>query len=211
MKQGNTILHIVFGFAIVVLFILVAKNKQTASGSKKSEPVHIAVKDSSGNIVIKPFPVAYIIVDSLMRNYLYYKKIETQYQSIVKQEDSKLQQQGQAFEQEVYQLQMQVQKGLITTRDAQVKEQELQQKQQKLMEWQQTKQQELANKEQLLMKELLDSVQVAIKFHNTDNKYEIVLNNAFNSSVLYAKEHLNITDTILKIMNERYTKSSVKK
>ncbi|HON52365.1 MAG TPA: OmpH family outer membrane protein [Bacteroidales bacterium] len=211
MKHGNTILHIVFGFAIVVLFILVTINKKTTPGKEKTEPVHIAVQDSSGNIVIKPFPVAYIIVDSLMRNYLYYKKIEGQYQAMVKQEDAKLQQQGQAFEQEVYQLQSQVQKGLITTRDAQTKEQELQLKQQKLMEWQQSKQQELANKEQLLMKELLDSVQVAIKFHNADNKYEIVLNNAFNSSVLYAKEHLNITDTILKIMNERYSKSLSKK
>ncbi|HOS84479.1 MAG TPA: OmpH family outer membrane protein [Bacteroidales bacterium] len=211
MKHSNTILHIVFGFAIVVLFILVAKNNQSNSKQQSSEPLQIAVKDSSGNIVIKPFPVAYIIVDSLMRNYLYYKKIEGQYQTLVKQEDSKLQQQGQAFEQEVYQLQMQVQKGLITSRDAQMKEQELQMRQQKLMEWQQSKQQELANKEQLLMKELLDSVQVAIQFHNADNKYEIVLNNAFNSSVLYAKEHLNITDTILKIMNERFSKSTTKK
>lgn len=211
MKHTNTILHVVFGFAIVVLFIMVAKNKHTNPQKESSQPVTIAVKDSSGNIVIKPFPVAYIIVDSLMRNYLYYKKIEGQYLNLVKQEESKLQQQGQALEQEAYQLQMHMQKGLITTRDAQAKEQELQLKQQKIMEWQQSKQQELANKEQLLMKELLDSVQVAIKLHNADNKYEIVLNNAFNSSVLYAKEHLNITDTILKLMNDRYTKSTSKK
>jgi uncharacterized membrane protein len=67
MKHGNTILHIVFGFAIVVLFILVTINKKTTPGKEKTEPVHIAVQDSSGNIVIKPFPVADIIVDSLMR------------------------------------------------------------------------------------------------------------------------------------------------
>lgn len=212
MKHSSIIINIVFGFAIVILFIMYSHTKNSGStNDKDSKPVSMALADSNGNIVIKEFPVAYIILDSLMHNYLYYKKIETQYQNLVKQEDAKLQQQGAMFQQEVEQLQSHVQSGLITNKDATAKEQELQMKQQQLMQLQESKQNELANKEQALMKELRDSVEAVIKYYNRDNKYEIVLNNVFNSNVLYAKEHLNITDTILQIMNVRYTKATGKK
>lgn len=212
MKNKNLILNVVFGLAIIVLFILQASKKNNSAGeAEQTKPVTIALADSNGNMVIKSFPVAYIILDSLMHNYDYYKKIKAQYENLVKQEDAKLKQQGAAFEQEVYQLQMQAQKGLITTRDAQTKEQELQIRQQQLMQIQENKADELAKKEENLMKELRDSVEACIKFYNRDNKYEIVLNNVFSSNVLYAKEHLNITDTILQIMNERYNKSGNKK
>lgn len=212
MKNSSIIINIIFGFAIVILFIMYSHQKHSGSTNEKdSKPVSMALADSNGNIVIKEFPVAYIILDSLMHNYLYYKKIETQYQNLVKQEDAKLQQQGAMFQQEVEQLQSHVQSGLITNKDATAKEQELQMKQQQLMQLQESKQNELAKKEEILMKELRDSVEAVIKYYNRDNKYEIVLNNVFNSNVLYAKEHLNITDTILQLMNTRYTKSTGKK
>lgn len=212
MKNSSIIINIIFGFAIVILFIMYSHQKHSGSkNEKESKPVSMALADSNGNIVIKEFPVAYIILDSLMHNYLYYKKIENQYQNIVKQEDAKLQQQGAMFQQEVEQLQTHVQRGLITNKDAAAKEQELQMKQQQLLQLQESKQNELANKEQALMKELRDSVEAVIKYYNRDNKYEIVLNNVFNSNVLYAKDHLNITDTILQIMNVRYTKATGKK
>jgi outer membrane protein len=212
MKHSSIIINIVFGFAIVILFIMYSHQKHSGNTSEKeSKPVSMALADSNGNIVIKEFPVAYIILDSLMHNYLYYKKIETQYQNLVKQEDAKLQQQGAMFQQEVEQLQSHVQNGLITSKDAAARDQELQIKQQQLMQLQESKQNELAKKEETLMKELRDSVEAVVKYYNRDNKYEIVLNNVFNSNVLYAKEHLNITDTILQIMNTRYTKSTGKK
>ena len=154
MKHSNTILHIVFGFAIVVLFILVAKNNQSNSKQQSSEPLQIAVKDSSGNIVIKPFPVAYIIVDSLMRNYLYYKKIEGQYQTLVKQEDSSFNNKDKHLNKKCINCKCKYKrtdnKSRCTNERTRITNAST-----KLMEWQQSKQQELANKEQLLMKELL--------------------------------------------------------
>ena len=211
MKNGNIILNVVFGFAIIILFIMYANKKSSNQNAEEGKPISMAYTDSTGKVVVKNFPVAYIILDSLMHNYLYYKKIETQYHALVQQEDAKLKQQGSIFEQEVYQLQSRVQNGLITSKDAAAKEQELQMKQQQLMQLQQTKTEELSKKEEALMKELRDSVEACIKYHNRDNKYEIVLNNVFSSNVLYAKEHLNITDTILQIMNARFTKSASKK
>lgn len=212
MKNSHTILHIIYGFAIVILFIFTLQNKKNnESDNQKNITTASTLDTTAAEIKSEEFPIAYIIVDSLMHSYAYYQMIETNYQAIVRKETNSLQQKSQAFEKDVYELQMQMQQGLITTKNAQAKEQELQARQQKLMELQQSKQMELAQKEQQLMVELLDSVQTAIRIHNKDNKYEIVLNNAFNSSVLYAKDYLNITDAILTIMNTRYEASKNKK
>ena len=75
---------------------------------------------------------------------------------------------------------------------------------QQLYAEQQQKQQDLAVKEQKLLNQLIDSVNACIKFYNADGKYKIILNNAYQSSVLYAEEELNITNDILKVMNARY-------
>ena len=151
MKHGSIILNIVFGFAIVILFILNGSKKNTSTSSESdSKPVNIAMKDSAGNIVIKPFPVAYIIVDSLMQNYKYYKKIEAQYQALVKQEDAQLQQKGAAFQQEVDQLQSYQQSGILTKSEVESRSQQLQVKQQQLMQLQQSKTQELSDRKSVV-------------------------------------------------------------
>lgn len=211
MKNAQTIITIIFAFAIGLLFILVAQKNNTSSTPEPQQPAQIATTDSAGNVVMKSFPVAYVILDSLMQNYEYYKLLEKQYEALVKKEDNLLQQKAAAFEKEVSEFQYNAQNGLITSRAAETKQVELQKKQEQLMQLQQTKGAELAQHEQALMAQLVDSVKATIKIYNADNRFEIILNNAFNSNILYATESLNITQGILSLMNERYAQSTTKK
>jgi len=209
MKNGNIIVNIIFGVAIVILFVLYV---QKPSDEKKKSNVQdtVAVLDTIFNdepMVEANFPIAYVVVDSVMQNYLFFKKLEKQLQNLVSAEESKLQKKAEAFQKDVQDFQYQVENRIITTADAQAKQAELEQRQQNLYAEQQKKQQELAIKEQKLQEQLIDSVNACIKFYNADGKYKIILNNAYQSSVLYAEEQLNITNDILKVMNARYNAS----
>ena len=70
MKNSQTIITIIFGFAIALLFILVA-NKKTPETAMQRAPQsqHIVYSDSTMQV----FPIAYVNFDSLMQNYEYYK------------------------------------------------------------------------------------------------------------------------------------------
>ena len=207
MRNSNLIINIIFAIAIIVLFALYVK--KPSCETPKQEPV--TEIDSSLDAIFEgeemveaSFPIAYVIVDSVMHNYLYYQKLEKQYQSMVSSEESKLQKKAEQFQKEVEEFQYQIEKHIITSADAQAKETELTNRQQQLYAEQQQKQQDLAVKEQKLLNQLIDSVNACIKFYNADGKYKIILNNAYQSSVLYAEEELNITNDILKVMNARY-------
>ncbi|MFW5851897.1 MAG: OmpH family outer membrane protein [Bacteroidota bacterium] len=204
MKKSSIIINIIFAFAIVVLFLLQSQNKTSSSQTVASE----SQKDADDTTELsQTFPVAYIVVDSVMQNYEYYTLLEEKFQREYKREEQALQQKAADFEKEVGEFQQKVQNGLITTKNAEAKQMELQRKQQQLMELEQNKSATLAQKEQTLMKELLDSVRANVKLYNKDKQFEIVLNKAFESSIIYATERLNITKDILSLMNERYEES----
>jgi len=200
------LINIVFAFAIAIVLILVVKSKKSES-AVPAPAATITVIDSLGNAVVQQFPIAYIVLDSLMRNYDYFAKREKEYSAAAERESAKLQAQMEQLQQDMYNLQTQHQKGLITTRDAEAKSADLQKRYENLMKTQQKKEVEFQQKEMAITKELRDSVEVAIGVFNHDNRFKIVLNNVFNSNVLYAEEQLNITEPVLKLLNERYKKS----
>ena len=205
--KNQYLINIVFAFAIAIVLVLVIKSRNPET-SNPAPAATITVIDSSGKAVVQHFPIAYIVLDSLMRNYDYFAKREKEYSAAAEREGAKLQSQMEQLQQDMYNLQMQHQQGLITTRDTEAKGADLQKRYENLMKTQQKKELELQQKEMAINKELRDSVELAIGLVNHDNRFKIVLNNVFNSNVLYAEEQLNITEPVLKLMNERYRKST---
>ncbi len=209
MRNSNVILNIIFGVAIIVLFVLYVK-KPSATTVAPAQSASLTTVDTTADGKVVPstsFPIAYVIVDSVMHNYLYYQKLQKQYQNMVSAEDAKLQRKAEMFQKDVQEYQYQVENRIITSANAQTKEAELSQRQQNLYAEQQSKQQELSEKEQKLLDQLIDSVHECIKFYNADGKYKIILNNAYQSSVLYAEDDLNVTNQVLEVMNNRYKAS----
>lgn len=209
MRNSNVILNIIFGVAIIVLFVLYVKKPSTKTVAP-AQSASLTTVDTTADGKVVPstsFPIAYVIVDSVMHNYLYYQKLQKQYQNMVSAEDAKLQRKAEMFQKDVQEYQYQVENRIITSANAQTKEAELSQRQQNLYAEQQSKQQELSEKEQKLLEQLIDSVHECIKFYNADGKYKIILNNAYQSSVLYAEDDLNVTNQVLEVMNNRYKAS----
>jgi len=221
MKNKNIILNIIFAFAIALLFILNAINKNATVTKKEVEtvdkghtPPNVAMQDSAGNVVIKPFPVAYVVLDSLMKNYTYFSVLEKHYESLVMSENTAMNNKEMALaaelQKEYEELEYKAQMKFINETELQKKAQELKQKEQTFLMEKQKKGIELQKKEASLLSVLNDSALASIKLYNSDNKFELILNDQGNSVILQGNPALNITDTVLKIMQSRY-KASAKK
>ncbi len=92
----------------------------------------------------------------------------------------------------------------------QEKEMSFQQRQQELGMLNQKLSEELAQDEQRMQIQLIDSLKIAASIFNEDQHYQMILNNAFGTTVISGNPGLNVTDSIASLMNERY-KVSLKK
>jgi len=59
-------------------------------------------------------------------------------------------------------------------------------------------------KEEQMQKRIYDSIQVVLNDFNADKRFRLILNNAFGNSLLSADNALNITDTILVLLNDKH-------
>ncbi|MBR2501106.1 MAG: OmpH family outer membrane protein [Rikenellaceae bacterium] len=121
------------------------------------------------------------------------KKLEAAQQSWAKKE--------QGFQYEAAQLQEKYQKGLITTLKAQETEESLNKR---VQNYQQSMQKEAAvlDEENFVLQNRINMlVAEAIEEINKDGKYKLILN---SSALLDGSQALDITQDLLKIVNEKY-------
>ena len=107
MRNSNVILNIIFGVAIIVLFVLYVKKPSTTRVAA-AQSASLTTVDTTADGKVVPstsFPIAYVIVDSVMHNYLYYQKLQKQYQNMVSAEDAKLQRKAEMFQKDVQEYQ----------------------------------------------------------------------------------------------------------
>ncbi|MFQ3579739.1 MAG: OmpH family outer membrane protein [Bacteroidales bacterium] len=199
----------IFLSSIAVLFsiiTLVITLRTTSSGTTISTT---SENDTTKVNTLPPSQAAivYVNTDSMMLNYLYYKELD----EILKRKHSRMEndynRKMKALEEDIYDYQTKAQKGLFTRNEMLEKEQGLQVRQQEMMKLNEKLSSELMDEQEAMQHRLLDSVRAVLKDFNKNGRFQIILNNAYNSSVLMAQESLNITDTILIMLNSRYKKS----
>lgn len=199
MKKAPLIISIIALIGVILLFVnQFSSDTQPEQARKKSDS--------------EMLNIAYVKLDTLIDSYHYYndKKTELIEDSQVKQGD--LEARYRSLQRKLYEIQSQVQNRMMTPSKAEKQQQKLVQEEQKIMQDKQTYELEIMEKNQDLMKEVLDSIKNYVKIYNKDYGYELVMtNDTIGSTILYAEEPMNITDDILKGMNDRYLKKSDKK
>lgn len=196
----STILNIVLLGAVIVLFALHFSTNKGETQQTQTISVKAPVSDSSYQIL----PIAYINLDSVMVKYEYYKELSEDITVKQSRAEGQLQSKMQVLESDYMELQEKAQKGLMTSREIMEAEQSMQARQQELMQLQQKLGNDLMQEEQRLQAILSDTVKHTINDFNKTAGYQVILNNAYNSSILYAENQMNITDTILSLLNKRY-------
>ncbi|MFN3588601.1 MAG: OmpH family outer membrane protein [Spirosomataceae bacterium] len=179
---------LVLGLAVAT----VACNKDAGTDAAKAQP--------AGRIV-------YVNTDTLLNNYDYYKDVVKEFQNKQFQLENELQRKGQSFQNEVALFQRRVQAGGMSQEQAQTTQQQLAQKEQNLMMYRDNAANNLAVEQGQKTDELLTKIQEYLAKYNSGDKYDMVIGYSKGGGVLYAKEDLDITQDVLKGLNEEYAKA----
>lgn len=186
-----SVLSLIGVIVVIVLFIFKGNN---ISNDNFSTPI----------IQNGELRIAYVDTDSIMLQYEYAKDLEQGLKSYQKQLESSYEGQLRKLQTDFENYQKTGDK--LTLTEQRRKEEDLMKRQQELPEVQQRMMSQLQERQVEDNKKLLNSVYAFIKDYNTKNKkFNIILSKSYvSSSVLYADQGLDITNEIIKGLNQEY-------
>ena len=190
----NLIISIVLGVLVIVLFIL-----HFTGGKSNSQTVTAATAASSGKI-------AFINSDSILSQYAMAKEIKAQLEDKVKKVQSELATREASFQKRVKEFQDKMQAKSITQDQAQKTNDQLTQEKQSLDGLSSQYQQLIAQQQQELTIALHDTITNYLKRFNKDVKFDYIFNFHAGGDLLFQNPGLDITDVVLKGLNEDYKK-----
>jgi len=197
MKNLSLLTNAILAIAIVVLFVLVLRNKSSNTTTR-------LVARGNDSIIAGKLPLAYVNIDSLLLNYQFAK--DANESLIKKQENSRLtiNSRAQSLQAEMAEFQKKLEANAFLSRERAEQEQaRLLKKQQDLQQLDGKLSQQLLQDQQKMSEELRDTINAFMKEYNKDKKYEMIISNTSSDNVLYAAEGYDITAEVIKMLNER--------
>lgn len=198
MKNLSLIFNAILAIAIVILFVLVLKNKSNSTTKQFTMG-----KDT---VISGKLPIAYVNIDSLILHYQFAK--DANESLIKKQEDSRATINSKAVQlkSEMEDFQRKLDNNAFLSRDrAEQEHARLLKKQQDLQELDGNLSKQLVQVQQKMSEQLRDTINVFMKQFNKEHKYQLIISNTSNDNILYAEKGYDITGEVTKLLNERYT------
>ena len=196
-KNLSLTLNVVLLVAVAVLYYLHFSGRKTpATTTPATGTVAAAGKDQKTN------QYAYVNVDSLLNNYDYFKATRTQLEDRRKKLETEIAGRTRSLENEVVSAQRKA--NTMTLEQAQLTEQTLRRKEQELVRYQNDAARQLAEEEQKKNEELINNISLYLKKHTEDKPYKIVFGYSKGGGILYATDSLDITQEVLKGLNQDY-------
>jgi outer membrane protein len=193
-KNFSIILNIILAIAIIVLYVLHFSGPKDENNAPKEPTDSLSLPAD--------IAIAYILEDSLLSNYDYFIELagglEKQRQEM--ENDYTLKAQGLQKEIEGFQRTA----GNMTMNQARAVEEDLVRKRQNLMMLQEKMGQDLMKAEADVNNKLYDKVTAYLEDYAKDKGYSIILNMKRGNAVLYGHQGMDITDIVLKGLNENY-------
>ncbi len=206
MKNTSSIINIVLGIAVVILYILhftqSSASKTETTPSKKNTAKENTKNDTESDVkaVLK---VAYVNVDSLDSKYEFSINARKTMQTKERILQSDLEKRAMNLQNEVVTFQKTM--NTMTMDQAKGREQELMKKQQDLEQYRQSAGSGYMKEEQELQKKLLNNINGFMKKYAEENGYDYILTySGAGSGTLYGNPALDITEPVIKGLNEEY-------
>lgn len=153
--------------------------------------------------------IVYINSDTLSAKYAYVKDMDKRLTDKSNAAKADLQSKGEAFQREVADYQKN--QATMAADQRQTTEQRLQREQQQLQSYQQNASAEIQNEQGVEMGKLYDKIADFIKGYAKEKGYKMVLTySKNNTSMLYGDPSLDITDDVVKKLNDAYAKDNGK-
>jgi len=201
MKNTSLIINVILSVAVVVLFILHFTSKRPSVGaSATNQSTESGVTASRGDIV-------YIQLDSLVNNYDMFNDLSSELQSKAQIIQEDLEKKGRALENDIKDFSQKVQKGLLSQISIQQQQQVLGQREQDLNDYIQQKRLEMADEEAVMYRRVLDALKTYLGKMNLETGYSMIINTSGSTNnVLLGDSRFDITNVVIKGLNDEYIK-----
>ncbi len=167
-----------------------------------------AVCNANDSTSVNSDLIAFIDVDSIINNYKLAQELDNAIMQKYANMKSKLDREAKSFQKDVETFQDKVQKGIfLTTQRAEEEQQRLVQRQQELEKLEAEYTNQLAIEQQNMNNQLFEKISAYITKYNTPERYKFILTRTIGGSMWYANESFNITNDIVKGLNEEYEAS----
>ena len=191
MKTFQSFLLYLLAVAVVVLFYL--------HFFQPSESTPIVKKTES----LTSLPVAFINVDTIYERYSFCIDLKKSFSTKQEKAEADMQTRFKALEKEVYDYQ---QKGAtMTDEQREATEKKLMQKEQSLREYRAELYDKLEKEEADIRKKIHNEITTYLQGFSKKNQFKYVLAQGQGSTILYGDLGLDVTEAVLKGLNESYT------
>ncbi|KAA6440156.1 OmpH family outer membrane protein [Dyadobacter flavalbus] len=194
-NNTSLIWNIVLTLAVAVLFFLHFSSKPSADAGVAAD----------GNVVPGRRTV-YVQVDSLLKNYDFFKDTRKELENKNFQLENELTTKGRSLQNEVAFFQQKAQ--TMTPEQARSTEAQLMKKQQDLVAYRDQSAQALGMEEAKKNEELYKNIRSYIEKYNKENGYEYVLGYSLGGGILFANPSLDVTQKIIDGLNKEYKGSN---
>ena len=194
MKYFNIVLNVILAIAIIVLYVLFLSlpedHKPSAEGDTEAlaTPADIAI--------------AYVLEDSLLSNYEYFQELAGNLDKKRQEMENDYTMKAQGLQKEFEGFQRTA--GNMTMNQAKAVEEDLLQKRQNLMLLQEKMGQDLMKAESEVNTQLYDKVTNFLENYARENGLALILNLKRGNAVLYGDEGMDVTDIVVKGLNDEY-------
>ena len=191
MKNINTILNVVLGIAVAVLFYF------QFSGSKPS------VAAGSKAVAAGDFRIAYFEIDSVESQFNYYKEVSNAIQAKAQQNNNELNQLKEVFASKYQELQKNGQR--MTEAEVNARQQELQQMDKTFKSKEQMMNNEMQDESMKKLQDVKKKITDYLAEYNKSKGYAFILgNNSDMLSMYYKDTAYDISADLVKGLNELY-------
>jgi len=199
MKKFTLIFNIVLALAVVALFVLHFTSKSGKSAVASNGKTETSTELSAN------FTAAWVNVDTVLNSYDMYFDMRKELEVNSRKLEAELNAKSRTFEKEAMDFQDKVQKGLVTRSEAQQLQTTLANKEQELYRLRDEMRMQLAEEEQVKLRKIQNSITEFLKEYNENKGYHIILSSTFGGPMLYGHPALDITNDVVKGLNEKYS------
>ncbi|GAB3305589.1 OmpH/Skp family outer membrane protein [Hymenobacter tenuis] len=211
------VINIVLGLAVAVLFYLHFASKPTVTAKKPVATVQTPDSTATAAVEAEEEPskpvaavadtnkVAYVESGKLLDGYQGMKDARKNFEAKARRWETQNQTLVQGFQTAVQQYQQKAEG--MTQEQRATTEQQLQARQMKVAQEQEKLQRQAQEEEMKMTQQVLERINKQIEKYGKDNGYRLILIAAPSGTIAYGRKDLDITNTVLKRLNDEYRNS----
>lgn len=196
MKKTTTFISIL---AIAATVFASCQNNEKKEASEEISTSTIA----AGSIV-------YFQLDQVLAGYDYANDLSSEVQAKVDAIQKEVDRRRTKLENGIKDFQTKVEKGLMTSLQMQDTQKKLQEQEQAFQQFAGQKQNEIMEEQQVMMNKIADALKTYLESYNEEKGYAMILSNQNGVPVIVGDPELDVTNEIIKGINEEYVKTKNK-